>query len=430
MENTLSKPILEIVIPVYNEEHTIEHAVRRLNAYLDEWVPYSAIITVADNASTDSTLDVAERLSRELERVDVLHLDQKGRGRALKQAWTESRAEVAVYMDVDLSTDLRALLPLVAPLISGHSDLAIGTRLSRHSKVVRGPKREFISRSYNAILKSTLAVSFSDAQCGFKAIRTDVARTLLPMVEDNNWFFDTEMLVIGSRAGLRIHEVPVDWVDDPDSRVDIAATAMEDLRGIARLAKGFSKGSIRLEDLSYAVAHRTAHEREAMPEVRSGLLGQILRFGIIGAASTLAYMVLYWALRMGMSAQVANFLALLITAVLNTAANRRFTFGVKGGQGALKHHLGGLAAFGLGLALTSGSLFLLKALHAEAHKGLELFVLVVANLVATLIRFLTLRLLMNRDSRHVDEHVAHPDEDSEDRRLGASLDREEAGQAR
>ena len=158
--------------------------------------------------------------------------------------WDDSDAQVLAYMDVDLSTDLAALLPLVAPLISGHSDVAIGTRLSRGSRVVRGAKREFISRCYNLILRSTLAARFSDAQCGFKAIRADVAHALLPHVEDTGWFFDTELLVLAERSGLRIHEVPVDWVDDPDSRVDIVSTAVADLKGVARLLKGFATGAI------------------------------------------------------------------------------------------------------------------------------------------------------------------------------------------
>src|SRR6476620_6478512 len=151
-------------------------------------------------------------------------------------------------MDVDLSTDLRALLPLVAPLLSGHSDLAIGTRLSRSARVVRGPKREVISRCYNLLLRTTLRTGFSDAQCGFKAIRADRARELLPEVEDTSWFFDTELLVLAERRGLRIHEVPVDWVDDPDSRVDILATAMADLRGIVRLARNVRHGNENASD--------------------------------------------------------------------------------------------------------------------------------------------------------------------------------------
>jgi hypothetical protein len=166
----------------------------------------------------------------------VLHLDAKGRGGALQAAWSSSNATVVAYMDVDLSTHLSALMPLVAPLISGHSDIAIGSRLAASARVVRGPKREFISRSYNLLLKSALGARFSDAQCGFKAMRADVARELLPLVSDTGWFFDTELLVIAERAGLRIHEVPVDWVDDPDSRVDVVRTAVDDLKGCCRCA--------------------------------------------------------------------------------------------------------------------------------------------------------------------------------------------------
>ena len=164
-----------------------------------------------------------------------------GAGRCT-QVWAASEAPILAYMDVDLSTDLAALLPLVAPLISGHSDLAIGSRLPRGSRVVRGPKREMISRCYNLILRGALSARFSDAQCGFKAIRRDVAARLLPLVEDNAWFFDTELLVLAQRAGLRIHEVPVDWVDDPDSRVDIVSTALADLRGIWRLGQALATG--------------------------------------------------------------------------------------------------------------------------------------------------------------------------------------------
>src|SRR5204863_1222385 len=165
----------------------------------------------------------------------AVHMDCKGRGRALRAAWSASTAEVVAYMDVDLSTDLDALLPLVAPLVSGHSDVAIGTRLAPGAEVVRGPKREAISRAYNLLLKAALGAGFSDAQCGFKAVRADVARELLPLIEDDGWFFDTELLVLAERNGLRIHEVPVDWIDDPDSRVDVVRTAAGDLRGLWRM---------------------------------------------------------------------------------------------------------------------------------------------------------------------------------------------------
>jgi putative flippase GtrA len=324
--------------------------------------------------------------------VHVVHLDAKGRGRALKQVWLASTADVVAYMDVDLSTDLAALLPLLAPLVSGHSDVAIGSRLARGSRVVRGPKREFISRCYNLILRGALQVSFSDAQCGFKAMRTDVARRLLPLVQDTNWFFDTELLVLAQRAGLRIHEVPVDWVDDPGTTVDIAATASEDLRGVWRLLRGLTRGDIPIAVVREQLA------RPALPAtvVPQGLLGQVLRFGAVGVASTLAYFVLYLVLRLGLDAQVANLTALALTAVANTAANRVFTFGVRGNDGWLTHHVTGLVAFAVALGLTSGSLALLHGLAPEAGRFVEVMVLAVANAVATAVRFLALKFVMGR----------------------------------
>ena len=138
-------------------------------------------------------------------------------------------------MDVDLATGLDALLPLVAPMLSGHSDLAIGTRLAPGSHVVRGARREFISRGYNFIVRSALRSTCTDAQCGFKAMRREAAAELLPLVDDQAWFFDTEVLVTAQRLGLRIHEVPVDWVDDTDSRVEVVSTALQDLRGVWRM---------------------------------------------------------------------------------------------------------------------------------------------------------------------------------------------------
>ncbi|MGW0705796.1 dolichyl-phosphate beta-glucosyltransferase [Streptomyces sp. NPDC002643] len=228
---------VEIVVPVYNEAHVLADSVGRLHAYLEDAFPFPFRITIADNASTDGTWRVALGLTDRLPHVHAVRLDAKGRGRALKHVWSRSTADVVAYMDVDLSTGLEGFLPLVAPLLSGHSDLAIGSRLHRQADVVRGPKREFVSRSYNLLLKLGLAARFSDAQCGFKAIRTEVFRALAPRIEDTAWFFDTELLVLAQRNGLRIHEVPVDWVDDPDSRVDIVRTAVDDLKGMGRMLR-------------------------------------------------------------------------------------------------------------------------------------------------------------------------------------------------
>jgi len=231
-------PVLDVdvVVPVFNEEAALERSIRRLHRFLAAEFPFRWRIVIADNASTDATPAVAAALAATLPGVDVLRLERKGRGRALRAAWSASPARVVAYMDVDLSTDLRALLPLVAPLLSGHSEVAIGTRLGNGSRVVRGPKRELISRAYNRLLHTALRVRFSDAQCGFKAVRRDVLDELLAGVADDGWFFDTELLVLAQRHGLRIHEVPVDWVDDPDSRVRIVRTAIDDVRGVARLA--------------------------------------------------------------------------------------------------------------------------------------------------------------------------------------------------
>jgi len=227
--------VLDVVIPVHNEEHVLAASVQTVRAVLQEQFPYPFRITIADSGSTDGTLSVARTLATALPEVRLHVMNRKGRGLALKQAWLSSDALVLAYMDVDLSTDLSAVFPLVAPLLSGHSDLAIGSRLARGARVVRGTKREFISRSYNFILHRTLRARFSDAQCGFKAIRGDVAHALLPLVQDEAWFFDTELLVLAQWCRLRIHEVPVDWYDDPDSRVQIASTARDDLQGVWRL---------------------------------------------------------------------------------------------------------------------------------------------------------------------------------------------------
>ncbi len=225
-----------VVIPVYNERIALEGSVRRLHGFLRRFFPFSWQILIADNASDDGTRQIAHRLTYELDRVDAMCLPERGRGRALRAAWSQADARVLCYMDVDLSTDLAALLPLVAPLLSGHSDIAIGTRLARDAHVQRSARREVISRAYNRLLHLVLRAHFSDAQCGFKAIREEVATELLPLISDEEWFFDTELLVLAQRAGLRIHEVPVDWVEDTDSRVRVASTALADLRGIARLA--------------------------------------------------------------------------------------------------------------------------------------------------------------------------------------------------
>ncbi|HEY8989883.1 MAG TPA: dolichyl-phosphate beta-glucosyltransferase [Candidatus Limnocylindrales bacterium] len=376
------RPVIDIVVPVYNEERALESSIRRLRAYADARLPFRVRITIADNASTDDTWAIAIRLEEEVPSVRALHLPRKGRGRALRAAWLASDAAVVAYMDVDLSTDLDALLPLVAPLLSGHSDVAIGSRLAPGARVIRGPKREFISRSYNQLLQTVLRVHFRDAQCGFKAVRRDVARVLLPLVEDDAWFFDTELLVLAERAGLRIHELPVDWIDDPDSRVDIASTAADDLRGVWRLLR-----HRRLVELPGV-------RRRAFPG--RTLASQVRTFAAIGIISTAAWGLLYLLLRGALPPLAANAVALVVTAIGNTAANRRLTFGVRGRHSLVRDHAAGLLAFGLALGLTSGAAVALDVVAPGAGRLVELAVLALANVIATAGRFILLRAWVGR----------------------------------
>ncbi len=360
---------VEVVIPVYNEERDLVPSVRRLHAYLMDRFPFPATITIVDNASTDATWPIAEYLASELPNVRAIHLDAKGRGRALRTAWLSSEASIVAYMDVDLSTDLNALLPLVAPLMSSHSDVAIGSRLARGAHVRRGAKRELISRAYNFLLHLGLGTKFTDAQCGFKAITAVAARRLVPAVEDQAWFFDTELLVLAERAGMRIHEVPVDWTDDPDSRVDIAKTAMDDLRGILRL---------RFGPLAVAVSR------------------QVLMFASVGIASTVAYAIIYALLRVFTSPAIANVLALVITAFANTAANRRFTFAVRAQNGFWRDQLAGMGALGVAIAITTAAIAVLHVTAPHAGVAAEIAVLTGANAAATITRFYLLRVWFER----------------------------------
>jgi putative flippase GtrA len=397
IDTAAAVPVLDVTIPVYNEERDLEECLRRLHAHLRDTFPHSFRITVADNASTDGTLKAAERVARELREVSVVHLEEKGRGNALRKVWLASPSPVLAYMDVDLSTDLAALGPLLAPLISGHSDLAIGTRLTRSSRVIRGPKREFISRSYNFLLQSVMGAHFSDAQCGFKAIRADIAQQILPHTVDNAWFFDTELLVLAEKCGLRVHEVPVDWTDDPNSSVDIVQTALADVRGMARLSRDMVSGRIPVAELRAALARGPLPAASRSQEQSPGgsLFGQLVRFGTIGAASTLAYLLLFFLCRNLVDPQLANFLALLTTAVANTAANRRFTFGIAGSSEVARHHFEGLLVFGIGWALTSGALALVHG-STTPDRWLELVTVTAANLAATAVKFLLFRLWVFR----------------------------------
>jgi glycosyltransferase involved in cell wall biosynthesis len=232
------KKRVEIVIPIYNEEEELDTNIRKLHSFLRKSLQdYLWHITIADNASTDESLNISKKLSRDFKNVGFIHLDQKGRGRAVKKAWKESHADYLFYMDVDLSTDLNALKPLLSALETDF-DIAIASRLKSSSKVTKRPlKREILSRGYNILIKLFFGVAFSDAQCGFKGISRKVVKNLLPHIKDNAWFFDSELLIVGEKSGYRIYEHPVTWEDNPGSTVRVLKTIYGDLEGLWRLFK-------------------------------------------------------------------------------------------------------------------------------------------------------------------------------------------------
>jgi putative flippase GtrA len=369
---------VEIVVPVYNEAPHLTARVTELRHFLDQSFPFRALVTVVDNASTDETFALANQLAATTPGVAAMHLPRKGRGYALRSAWSKSTAPVVAYMDVDLSTSLSALLPLVAPLLSGQSDVAIGTRLARGARVVRGPKRELISRAYNLLLRLSLRGRFSDAQCGFKALRRESALQLLPLVKDDEWFFDTELLVTAERLGLRISEVPVEWVDDPDSRVQIVRTAVGDLRGVWRISHGHARRLAR----SSSNPTRTAISQVAAD--------QLLRFAGVGAISTLGYLFLFIAWRPIAGDFGSNALALAICTLFNTAVHRELARNMQGTR-----HRGRFAAVSAGLFAISLGLTSLGLLAAHALSGsslpVALVAVTVANAAAAVLRFAVLR---------------------------------------
>jgi glycosyltransferase involved in cell wall biosynthesis len=230
-------PKVQLVIPVLNEAKSLERSVRRVREFLGASFPYRWEVFVADNGSSDGTQEIAARLSEEFDDVGYFSIPQRGRGRALRKAWTESDADIVAYTDVDLSTELEALEKLCRAIHEDGYDLATGSRLMRESRIKRGLKRDFISRCYNLFIKCVLFTRFSDAQCGFKAVSRSVVREILPQVKDEAWFFDTELLVLGEKQGYRIKDVPVVWIDDEDSRVKIVSTAWEDIKGVFRVRR-------------------------------------------------------------------------------------------------------------------------------------------------------------------------------------------------
>ena len=234
---------IDIVLPVLNEAHIIEASISKLHKYLIDNLPYRWQIIIADNGSNDGTDRIAQQLTKRWSGVRLVRLNERGRGLALKTVWQKSKADILAYMDIDLSTNLDSFMPMISPLITGDAGLATGSRLMKESRTRRGFRRDIISRCYNRIIRTTMKTNFVDAQCGFKAIRRNLAQKLLPHIKNKAWFFDTELLVKAEYEGYKIHEEPVEWIEDADSRVRIIETAADDIKGLSRVRKEYGKSS-------------------------------------------------------------------------------------------------------------------------------------------------------------------------------------------
>ena len=246
-EATRTIPAVDVVIPVLNEAHVLARSVGTVRAFLAQYPAIRWRIVIVDNGSTDGTDRVARGLADVHSDVHFLQLPQRGRGRALRQAWTSSDADVLCYTDVDLSTELAALPKLVHAILSEGYGLATGSRLLPTSRTKRSAKREIISRCYNVLVRTVLRISFSDAQCGFKAVSREVVAEIVPNVKDQSWFFDTELMVLAEKRGYRIADIPVRWDEDDDSRVKIIRTAWDDIKGVMRLRWTLWRGALRAE---------------------------------------------------------------------------------------------------------------------------------------------------------------------------------------
>lgn len=347
---------VEIVIPVLNEERALPGAIRTVCDYLDASFPLPWRLTIVDNGSTDATWDLAVELSASVPGVHAMRLERQGKGAAVKEAWRRSTADIVAFMDVDLSTGLHALLPMISAVASGHCEVAIGTRLANGARVQRGMRRELMSRVYNGLLRIGFAARFSDATCGFKAARTEVIRPILAKVEDDRWFFDTEMLLLTQYNGARIREVPVDWVEDADSRVNVLRVVWGNLRGLVRVSRAMAEGTVRAEIPPVPALH-PAHPDAVLAPSRLRGARTATSFVLVGVLSTLLHLGLYVCAREVLAMVVANLLALTVTGFVHNEVNRRWSIN-RAAVRRLSFRLRQGLLFALTYAVTTAALYL------------------------------------------------------------------------
>jgi len=228
---------IDIVIPVYNEAPILRKNVSRVVSFLELDSAYKDYkVIIVDNGSRDKTFEIAQELAVQYAKVNVIHLNQKGRGRALRKAWQESEADIVSYMDADLSTDLEAMHKLFNAIIIDGYDIAVGFRLSSVFRVKRTLVRSFLSYGYNLLIKIIWRIKeLPDVQCGFKALTKNAADAIVPKIENQNWFFDTELLILAYRRRCKIKFIPVKWEERLNGKVKILDTVFEDIVGIVKL---------------------------------------------------------------------------------------------------------------------------------------------------------------------------------------------------
>jgi glycosyltransferase involved in cell wall biosynthesis/putative flippase GtrA len=379
---------VDIAIPVLNEERALPGCIATLCEFLGREFPFPWRITIVDNGSTDGTWETAVDLAARYPQVSARRLNIRGRGAAVKAAWNSSDADIVVYMDVDLSTGLDALLPLVAPLATGHCEISIGSRLARGARTRRRLRREVISRTYNSLVRYGFGMRCSDTQLGFKAARLDAVRPLLERIEDDAWFFDTELLILAEHNGLRVHEVPVDWVEDTDSRVRVASAAIANLKGLARINRAICSGRATVE-VPRVPNLRATHPDPILARPRAETLAKFASFAVIGIISTIVYTLIYLPARTAMPPAAANLLALVLVAVCNTEANRRYTFNRAGGPRFVLH-LRAAVVFTATYLLTTLAVTAVTQRVPGAGPALEIGVLILAYGLVTVLRFVAL----------------------------------------
>lgn len=230
---------IEITIPVLNEEKTLKMQMFKIVAFLDkECVKYGDVsIVIADNGSSDRTQELAIELSKQNSRIRYLRLEKKGVGLALKASWLSSTADIVGYMDLDLATDLKHLHQVFDALLNNDYQMVTGTRLAKESIVIgRSPLRNFTSKVFNKILNFKFNGSFTDGMCGFKFLKRNILNNLMEYGANNDgWFFSTELLVVADYKNYKLLDLPVIWIDDPNSKVKIIKLAIEYLKAMNAL---------------------------------------------------------------------------------------------------------------------------------------------------------------------------------------------------